>query len=903
MTANIANQTSTPAPSRWHTLSAKDALVKLATNATNGLTDAEAKMRLAQYGPNQLIAAARLSPFLLLVKQLKNSLIIILIIATALSGVLGHVVEAIAIGVIILFAVVLGFIQEFKAERALEALQEMAAPLALVLRGGAEREIPARALVPGDIVLLATGDRVPADASLIEAINLKAEEAALTGESVPVEKHDELTAPLNAPLGDRRNMVFAGTSAVYGRGRAVVVATGMQTEFGHIAGMLQQVKSEITPLQKSLDRVGKTLTLAAFGIVLVIVVLGLFRGQPFLEIVVFGIALAVAVVPEALPAVVTISLAIGVQRMAKRNALVRQLPAVETLGCTSIICSDKTGTLTKDEMTVRKILLADNTLLEVTGSGYDPKGEFLLNGQPYSVTASLKLLLEAATLASDARLAKTDGAWYLKGDPTEAALVVAAKKAGLEKELLDEQFRRVAEIPFSSETKRMTTLHQTPTGSVAYSKGAAEVIVAACTMYQTKAGVAPLTADLRANFLKATHALAQEALRVIGVAYKPDKELTRAEQEMIFLGLFGMIDPPRPEAKEAIARCRAAGIQLMMITGDHPVTAEAIARELNLLAPGGLVITGAELQALSAQELEAKIEGISVCARVSPEHKLRVVEALQKRGHIVAMTGDGVNDAPALKRANIGIAMGITGTDVTKEAAAMTLTDDNFASIVAAVEEGRIIFSNIKKFLVYLLSSNIGEIGLIAIASFAGLPLPLSAVQILYVNLASDGLPALALAVDPGEADIMRRPPRKLSTGLFSRSVMALMLVGGLWSMLANFSLFVWARHQGMADTKIMTLVFVTLILIELLKTYNFRSDYRSVFYRPFANRWLNWAVLWEVCLLLAVVYVPILHAPFSTVALSLTDWGIALGAAVTIVPVLEVAKWLLRRHSRHTAR
>lgn len=880
----------------WHALASDVIMSQLGADALLGLSDSEARRRLVDFGPNQLTIAVRPSPVTLLAAQFKNLLIIILLVAAVLSGILGQVVEALAIGVIVLFAVVLGFVQEWRAERALEALQELAAPLAVVIRGGVEREVPAQDLVPGDNILLATGDRVPADARLLDAVNLKIDEAPLTGESVAVEKHHEEICAENSAVGDRRNLVFAGTSVSYGRGRAVVVATGMQTEFGHIAGLLQRIERGATPLQKNLDRVGKILTKAAALIVFVVVLLGVLRGQPLLEVVVFGIALAVAVVPEALPAVVTIALAIGVQRMVKRHALVRHLPAVETLGCTTIICSDKTGTLTKDEMTVRKIFVDGGIILDVTGSGYEPTGAFLFQGAPYETTEQLALLLKAAALSSDAHLARIDGHWDVKGDPTEAALVVAAAKAGFKKELLDEEFRRVAEIPFSSETKRMVTLHQTPTGTVAYAKGAAEIILESCNRYHTKDGVEPVTVDIKTKLLKAMRTMASQALRVIGVAYLPTKDIAAAKQDMIFLGFFGMIDPPRPEAKAAIESCRQAGIKLMMITGDHPVTAEAIARELALLSPQGKIMTGQELSLLSDQELAHKIKQVEVCARVSPEHKLRVIAALQSLGHVVAMTGDGINDAPALKKADIGIAMGITGTDVTKEAAAMTLTDDNFASIVAAVEEGRVIFANIKKFLVYLLSSNLGEIGLITAASVLGLPLPLSAVQILYVNLASDGLPALALAVDPPEADVMRRHPRQLKGGLFSRSLISLMVIGGAWSTGINISLFVWARHSGRGPVQTMTLVFVSLIFMQLVNTYCFRSDRRSVFHKPWSNHWLNRAVAWELILLALVIYIPWLHQPFSTTTLPAMDWFVALGAALTIVPVLELAKWLLRR-------
>jgi len=880
--------------SPWHTLPVEEVFSLLQSNPA-GLTSAEAARRLAQYGPNELQETRRISPWAILLEQFKNILIIILLIAVGLSAILGHGVEAIAITVIVLFAVGLGFIQEYRAERAIEALRQMAAPTATVLRDGDDVELPARNLVPGDVILLEAGDRVPADARLIEAINLQVEEAALTGESVPVEKH---TAPLADPrlgVGDRKNMVYAGTVVTYGRGRAVVVATGMQTEFGQIAQMLQTIEIGRTPLQENLDKVGHTLARAALVIVLLIVALGLLRGQPLLEMFIFGIALAVAVVPEALPAVVTISLAIGVQRMARRNALVRRLSAVETLGCTSVICSDKTGTLTRGEMTARRIFVAGR-FLDVSGVGYEPQGTFSENGRVVEPTMpALQALLRGAMLASDARLAQTDGRWVVKGDPTEGALVVAAAKAGLQKTDLDQRFPRVHEIPFTSETKRMTTLHETGNGVVAYSKGAPEVILDSCTWEWTDEGPAPLDGGRREAILQVAQQMASDALRVLAVAYKPDARPENAEQEMTLLGLVGMIDAPRPEAKAAIQVCREAGIKPVMITGDHPVTAQAVARELGLLTSERVVI-GAELDMMSDADLERDVENIAVYARVSPAHKLRVVTALQKKDHVVAMTGDGVNDAPALKQADIGVAMGITGTDVTKEAAAMTLTDDNFASIVAAVEEGRAIFGNIKKYLMYLLSSNIGEIGLMAGATLLGLPLPLTAVQILYVNLATDGLPALALSVDPPEPDMMRRPPRNPRTGIFTRPVVTLMTLGGIWSAIVNLSLFTWALNSGRSVAEAMTMTFVSLVLIQFFKAYNFRSDRHSVLDRPFANKWLNLAILWELLLLNAVVYLPFLHKPFGTFSLPLIDWAIVIAAAFTISPVLELAKWMERR-------
>jgi len=879
----------------WHTLPVDAVMLRL-DSTPHGLAEGEVERRFARYGPNELQAAGGISPWAILFEQFKNVLIIILLFATAISAFLGQGVEAIAIAVIVLFAVVLGFIQEYRAERAIEALRQMAAPTVTVIRDGQEVEIPARELVPGDLILLHAGDKVAADARLVESINLKVDEAALTGESVPVAKNTEALRGEDMALGDRDNMVFGGTIATYGRGHAVVVATGMGTQFGRIAEMLQSVETGKTPLQQNLDKVGRVLGQAAVVIVAAVVAVGMLRDQPLLEMFIFGIALAVAAVPEALPAVVTISLAIGVQRMVKRNALVRRLPAVEALGSTSVICSDKTGTLTKDEMTVRKLHTAARTTT-ISGSGYEPEGEFLSSGTVVEPSREETDLLLAAALVCDAHVVRDDmhGSWQIKGDPTEGAIIVAAAKAGMQKDELDLQFPRVGEIPFTSETKRMTTLHSVGDAQVAYAKGAPETILDSCSRQLTSRGEVALGDADREAILETVRQMAGEALRVLGVANKADATLGDAERDMTFLGLVGMIDPPRPEAKAAVEQCERAGIRVVMITGDHPITAQAVAGELGLLRAGHTV-TGAELEDMNDERLERSVESIEVYARVSPAHKLRVVTALQQRGHIVAMTGDGVNDAPALKKADIGVAMGITGTDVSKEAAAMTLIDDNFASIVAAVEEGRGIFENIKKYLMYLLSSNIGEIGLIAGATLAGLPLPLTAVQILYVNLATDGLPALALAVDPPDDDLMGRAPRDARTGIFTRRVVTLMVVGGLWSTAANLGLFTWALQSGRSLTHAMSLTFVSLVMIQFIKAFNFRSDRRSIVRRPFANKWLNLAIAWEMALLVFIVSFPPLHEPFGTSPLSGTDWLIASCLALTVLPVLELTKWCGRR-------
>jgi P-type Ca2+ transporter type 2C len=865
-----------------------------------GLTKAQAEERLERFGPNEIQAAQQISAWEILLEQFKNVLILILLGATAVSFFLGHGIESVVIAIIVIFAVGLGFIQEYRAERAIEALREMAAPTASVLRDGREIQVPARELVPGDVVFIHTGDRIPADARLLESINLRVEEAALTGESAPVGKDVDPLRDPDLGLGDRKNMIYAGTIATYGRGKALVVATGMNTEFGRIAQLLQTVETGRTPLQQNLDRVGTMLARVAFVIIALIVVLGLIRGQGFIDMLIFGIALAVAVVPEALPAVVTISLAIGVQKMVKRHALIRRLPAVETLGSTSVICTDKTGTLTRDEMTVRKIYTGGK-LFTVSGAGYAPEGEFLLGDNTLdALTDELLHLLTAATLASDAILVRngensSGSEWQIKGDPTEGALVAAAAKAGLWKELLESEAPRVQEIPFTSEAKRMTTIHRTSDGTMAYAKGAPEMILQGCDWQLTTKGIERLDANGRAHILETAKEMAGEALRVLGIASKPNAELETAEKGMTFLGLAGMFDPPRSEAKEAIRVCEEAGIRPVMITGDHPVTAQAVARELGLLKTGR-VVTGAELEAMSDAQFEKEVETIEVYARVSPAHKLRVVTALQANEHIVAMTGDGVNDAPALKKADIGIAMGITGTDVTKEAAAMTLLDDNFASIVAAVEEGRGVFGNIKKYLMFLLSSNLGEITVMAAATLLGLPLPLTAVQLLYVNLATDGLPALALAVDPSDPDVMHRKPRNPRTGIFTRPVKWILGIAGLWSGFVNISLFIWALNSGRSLQEAMTMTFMSLVVIQFFKAYNHRSEHRTVFEKPFRNKWLNRAILWEFSLLLLIVYLPFLHEPFSTYSLPLIDWAIIFAVAATITPVLELVKWIIRK-------
>lgn len=880
---------------RWHAMPVDEALGRL-RSSREGLGPDEVLLRRDREGPNRISRSRPVRPFVLLLGQFKNVLILILLFAAGLSLGLGEHMEALAILAIVLFAVLLGFVQEYRAERSVAALRRMASPSARVRRGGKELVVDASEVVPGDILLLGAGDRVAADARLLDSHGLIADESALTGESLPADKSADGIFSEEAVPGDRRNMVFAGTALRAGRGEGVVTAVGMQTEFGHIASLLAETPGERTPLQKNLDRVGVMLARAALVIVLFIVVSGLWHGREFFEMLLFGIALAVAVVPEALPAVVAISLALGVQRMARRNALMRRLPAVETLGGTTVICTDKTGTLTRDEMTVRRVLLPGGEL-ELGGTGYVPEGRLFVSGGG-DLPPGVEEFFTAAVLCNDAMLEEGEGGeCSVLGDPTEGALLVAARKAGFGEAELRRLHPRTAEVPFSSTARRMLTLHRFGEASMACMKGAPETVLAACSAVLLDGEVRPLDRQTLEGLKAAAGEYARNAMRVLAVAWSEADGLEGLDGGMVFLGFAAMIDPPRPEAKEAVRRCIGAGIRPVMITGDHPETAAAIARELGF--PGeGRVVSGAMLADMEPPALREAALSVSVFARVSPEQKLRLVEALQAEGAVVAMTGDGVNDAPALKRADIGISMGITGTEVAREASAMTLLDDNFSTIVDAVEEGRGIYDNIRKYLTYLLSSNIGELGLMAAATFAGLPMPLSAVQILYVNLATDGLPALALAVDPPGRDIMRRPPADPKRGVFTGELRTLMLAGGLWSTLCNILLFLWALHSSRPLEAAMTMTFVSLVSIQFFKAYGFRSLTGSIFRRPFANRWLNLSVLAESAMLLLVLQVPILQEMLGLVSLDAEGWVAALLPALSVVPVLELVKSLQRRSS-----
>jgi Ca2+-transporting ATPase len=890
----------------WHNLEIADVYASL-NSKREGLSQEEAQRRLAQFGPNELSERRKISPWLIFLEQFKNFLIIILLIAVALSAVMGEVADAIVIFAIVIFAAGLSFMQEYRAERAMDALKRMAAPTASVLRDNMEIEISATDLVPGDIILLRTGDKIPADARLIEAVNLKTDEASLTGESTPVEKEGKALA-IEASIADMTNIVFTGTAAVYGRGLAVVTATGMATEFGKIATMLQDVEKERTPLQVNLDQLGKWIAIGSLVLCFILAGIGVLRGHGILEMLIWGVSLAVAAVPEALPAVVTISLALGVQRMVQRHALIRKLPAVETLGCTTYICSDKTGTLTEDKMTIRRIFVDDN-IIDVTGVGYEPKGEFHVGGKVLKPQGNVALqkMLHIGSLCNDTTLVSVNDIWSIKGDPTEGALVVTAAKAGLWQEELQIQFPRIGEIPFSSETKRMTTTHKINEDKIAYTKGAPEVILSSCNRIYRNGQETALSSEDTKTIVAVAHEMAGDALRVLGLAYKQLKNAAVTnddiEKDMVFVGLVGMIDPPREEVKEAVKTCDRAGIKSVMITGDHKLTAVAIARELGILKEG-LASTGADIDKLGDEQFEALVEEIEVYARVSPSHKLRVIEALTKKGHVVAMTGDGVNDAPALKKADIGVAMGIAGTDVTKEAADMVLTDDNFASIVAAVEEGRGIFSNIKKYLIYLLSCNLGEILLMAVVilfgPIFGLPagtIPLIAIQLLYVNLATDGLPAIALSIDPPDLDIMSQKPRPRNQTIFTAPVMRYLAGAGIWTALVTLVVFLWAVDSGKDILEAQGVCFLTLILIEFFNAFNCRSLEYSLFkIGPFGNKWLIWAILGTVAMTIPIFYVPFLAKTFGVHALTSLDWIVSILSASTIFIGVEIYKLIIAR-------
>ena len=944
---------------QWHSLRAEDALERLEVPA-QGLSLEEVARRLERYGPNELREKPRPTFLQLVLAQFNNFIVILLIIASVISALLGDWIEAGVIMLIVLLNAILGVVQESRAEESLAALKKMAAPECQVLRAGQRLTVPARALVPGDLVLLEAGNFVPADIRLIEAVNLQVEEAALTGESVPVKKDAALLLDKDASLGDRKNTAFMGTVVNYGRGRGIVVETGMNTQLGLIADMLQTVEEEGTPLQGRLDQLGKTLAIAALAICGVVFLLGLWNSNIFtlgitaetadviVESFMIAVGLAIAAVPEGLAAVVTISLALGMREMVARHALVRKLASVETLGSATVICSDKTGTLTQNVMTVTR-LWVDGKLAEVTGTGYTPTGEFLFDGHKADLqkVPGLTTVLWVGALNNDAVIEPLadsgPNAYRMIGDPTEGAMIVAAMKAWPALGDLPKAYPRRKEIPFDSALKRMTTVHeitwikeegpspfhdQSKLGQHAITvKGAPDLVLELCTDYQTIADeVKPLTDEIRRQIREANDSMTDQALRVMGFAYRieeqiPD-ELTRefAEQGLIFSGLMGMIDPPRTEVKPALEKARGAGIRTIMITGDYPNTGRAVAETIGLLRKGDKVHTGAQLNEMDDRTLAEEVKHTAVFARVSPEHKMRIVDALRTNDEVVAMTGDGVNDAPAIKAADIGVAMGITGTDVAKGAADMVLTDDNYVSIVAAVEQGRVIYSNIRKFVFFLLSSNVAEILIIFLATLAGLPMPLTVIQLLWLNLLTDGAPALALAMEKGDPDIMERLPRPKSESIINTSMRTGMIVQAFAQTGAVLTAFVlglvWHLEAGAAVPEGMsalayvlqhdwsgvdvqtaeTMAFVTLSLCELFRAYTVRSERTSIFKLGiFSNKWMQYAVGLSIALLLLVVNVPFLQPIFNTHFLAGTEWLVVLGLAIIPAITEEITKFFLR--------
>lgn len=904
-----------------HSKPIEELLSDFETHLQRGLTQLQAQERLAKFGANELAERPRPGFLALLWDQFKNFLVIILIIAAAISLALGEYVDSVAILFIVVLNAVVGVFQESKAEQALAALQKMAAPNAQVIRDGQQQTIPGREIAAGDIVLLEAGNYVPADLRLIESVNLKIEEASLTGESLPVEKRAGVVLNREIPVGDRKNTAFMGTLITYGRGKGIVTGTGMNTQLGLIAEMIQSFEAENTPLQKKLEHLGKVLGTACLVICALVFIYGLFRDtrltdalhggfleylkaerKSIINLFMTAVSLAIAAVPEGLPAIVTICLALGMQRMIKHNALIRKLPAVETLGCATVICTDKTGTLTQNQMTVVQGW-AGGKRFRVTGEGYSPSGEFFVGSEPFvpHTDADAALLLHGALVCNDARLEeKCDEAgktsWQIIGDPTEGAMVVAAAKGGYRYSELAQALPRIQEIPFDSDRKRMSTIHRfdgaqlqalvavASLGSpplIAFVKGAPDVILDLCHHGLESGQILGLTPQMRATIVSQNRDMASKALRVLAVACRPLQEVPASvtpetvEKDLVFVGLLGMIDPPRPEVIEALKVARDAGLKSVMVTGDYKDTAEAIARDIGLLSADGLVLSGPEIETLSDEELAARVDRLDVCCRVSPLHKTRIVDALKARGHVVAMTGDGVNDAPALKRANIGVAMGIVGSDVAKQTADMILTDDNFASIVAAVEQGRIIYANIRKFVYFLLACNIGEILIIFGSMLMGLPIPLRPVQLLWLNLVTDGAPALALGLEKGAPDIMKYPPRSPQEPVINRDMAIGIAVVGLVDAVAVLCVFFLAlqRYPGHLAAA-QTIAFVTLCSSELIRAFTARSEHHSVFtIGVFSNPWMVWAVGLSFLLVLLVVYLPILRPFFDTVPLTANDW------------------------------
>ena len=892
-----------------YNLGSEEAAASLETSLDSGLAASVAGQRLREFGRNELRAGKVISPAAIFFGQFADFIIWVLIGAALVSGFLKEWVDAIAIVAIVILNSILGFIQEYRAEKSLAALKKLSSPTSKVVRSGEHRVIPAAELVPGDLIELEAGDLVPADSRIVWLTsNFSAQEASLTGESTPVLKTKLALDEEEVPLADRANMAYLGTSVASGKARAIVVDTGMRTELGRIAGMIQEIPHETTPLQKKLEEFGKWIVYLCFILVGLVFFMEWIRGGQVIDVFLTAVSLAVAAIPEGLPAVVTIALALGVQRMVKRHALIRKLPSVETLGCATVICSDKTGTLTKNEMTVQKAY-AGARILDVSGIGYEPEGEFLDEGRPVGIAdfPDLGQMLRTAALCNSAELVKRDEGYGIVGDPTEAALLTAAAKAGIWKAALEADFAFVDELPFDSERKKMTVVRKHNGDLLCFVKGAPDVLLADCTSIEQGGTVRPITRSDAERALAVNGKFADSALRVLAFAYKKiddpsaPLDVKSLERDLTFVGLMAMIDPPRPEVKRAVAECKEAGIRTVMITGDHKNTAAAVARELGFFEADSIALTSEELDRLDDAHLAAEIEKIPVYARVSPEHKLRIVKTWRDKGHVVAMTGDGVNDAPALKEADIGIAMGITGTDVTKEVSDMVVTDDNFASIVAAVEEGRGIYDNIKKFVHYLLSCNAGEVLVMFVASLIGLPVPLLPIQILWVNLVTDGLPALALGVDPMDPKVMSRPPRKKHEPVVTGRRALLMLIQGSFiafcSLLAlTFVLFV--EHEGIERAR--TAAFIVLACSQLFHSFNCRSMKESLFKIGFfSNSKLVGAAGISFLFQIGVVFLPAAQRVFKTQALSLTDWVLVIVISSFPLWAMEIVKLVLRRTGR----
>jgi len=855
---------------KWHTLEINK-VIQLLQASPNGLTQKEAENRLKKFGYNELIEKKGPSVLGIFLRQFKSFLILILFIAMLISLFIENELDAIVIGIILILNAILGFVQEYRAEKAIEALKRLTLPRARVIRNGEQIKISIEELVPGDIIILEQGDIIPADSRLIETYSMHVDESILTGESVPVTK--KIHTIKDVPLTERKNMIFMGTVITYGRGKAVIVETGMRTEVGKIARILQE-EEEITPLQKKLDQFAKWLGLVSLIIVGFVFTLGIFMGLKKTDMIMTALALAVSAVPEGLITVVTITLALGVKKMSKQNALLRRLSAVETLGSTSVICADKTGTMTTNEMTVRNIW-CNKDFIEVTGTGFEAVGDFYIHHKAIDPKKDHHLLqlLKISKFCNNAELKKPSilfPNWSIIGDPTEGALLVLAEKAGIE-----EEYKRIAEIPFSSERKIMTTIYEIPDNKIAYMKGAAETVLNHSNYIFENRRVRKLTMKDREEISSIIHDMAKNGLRVLGLAYKKVRGkivVEKTEKNLVFVGLVGMIDPPRKEVKEAIEECKTAGIRVVMITGDHKLTAIAIAKELNLIEKEE-AITGEELDKMTEKELEDVVEKVSVYARVEPKHKVRILEVLKNKGHVVAMTGDGVNDAPAVKKADIGISMGIKGTDVTREASDMILTDDNFATIIDAVKEGRGVYDNIRKFIRFLLSANFDEIIVTSIAIFAGLPLPLLPLQILWINLITDGLPALALSVDPKEPHIMKRKPRDPKRGIIS-GMLLFILFASILAVISSLGLFIWEFNSSGNLDKARTMALTGTIMFEFFFIFNCRSERHSVFrMNILSNKKLIYAIILSVILQISIIYIPMFQTIFKTVALNITDW------------------------------